>query len=163
MFSLSLSLSLSPAQPSPLNMATLSPSSLTNQLPLLAALGLSALSNIRHFTPEQLALLGINPAHVQTSKTGISSSSMTAGRIMGGDSSTSSTSTSILGQRGVCVFVCVCVCVHVCVHHVPPSLSRRTFTSAGAQAGRVAQPIPIHLATRVSDSELSAMHGMSGK
>ena len=47
-----------------LGSSPLSPSSLTSQLPILAALGLSALSNLRHFSSDQLALLGINPGHL---------------------------------------------------------------------------------------------------
>ena len=41
-----------------------SSSGISGQLPLLAALGLSALSNLRHFSSEQLSLLGINAGHL---------------------------------------------------------------------------------------------------
>ncbi|CAI8005601.1 Heterogeneous nuclear ribonucleoprotein M [Geodia barretti] len=58
------SIPLSPSFTQSLGSSPLSPSSLTSQLPILAALGLSALSNLRHFSSDQLALLGINPGHL---------------------------------------------------------------------------------------------------
>lgn len=70
----------------------LSQAMLNNQLPLLAALGLSALTNLRHFSPEQLSLLGINPSNPTqlSSKAGVNS----GGRAISGPGSG-----SLLGPR----------------------------------------------------------------
>lgn len=81
-----------------LNTSAISPSLLTNQLSLLAALGLSTLSNVHHFSPDQLSLLGISPTHLPGGG-GLANAKMSGTHT--GLTTSSSSHSNLAGQRGI--------------------------------------------------------------